>query len=111
MSNRVLATLVILLTWQPALAMDLMDLYREAKANDAKYAAARAQFRVMQEAVPQAKAGLAPRVRLGANDQTFRANVNAGLSSSGTHQSHYNARNGIRARTGQSYKSQPGWPH
>lgn len=40
--------------------MDLMDLYRAAKVHDARHAAARAQFRVMQEAVPQARAGAAP---------------------------------------------------
>ncbi|UCH46887.1 MAG: hypothetical protein JSU95_12365 [Betaproteobacteria bacterium] len=56
-------TLVGLLIWLaigPVSAMDLMDLYQEAKANDARYAAARAQFRAMQELVPQAGAGVAP---------------------------------------------------
>ena len=44
--------------------MDLMDLYREARDNDARYAAAQAQFRVMRERVPQARAGVAPDVNL-----------------------------------------------
>ena len=47
-----------------AAAMDLMDLYREASDHDARYAAARAQFRAAQEAVPQARAGAAREARL-----------------------------------------------
>ena len=50
-------------------AMDLMDLYSEARANDALYAAAQAQFRVMRERVPQARAGVAPDVNL---DGTYK---------------------------------------
>ena len=45
MSNRALVIVLMLLFCRPVLAMDLMDLYREAKANDARYAAAKAQFR------------------------------------------------------------------
>ena len=59
---RTLVALSMLLSAGVTLGMDLMDLYREAKANDARYAAARSQFRAMQERVPQARAGVAPEV-------------------------------------------------
>ena len=64
MMSRTLVILAALLVAAPASAMDLMDLYREASKHDARYAAARAQFRAMQEAVPQARAGVATNIRL-----------------------------------------------
>ena len=42
----------------PALAVDLLDVYRLARQNDTRTAAARADYRAMQERVPQARAGL-----------------------------------------------------
>jgi len=86
---------------QPVMAMDLMDLYREAKANDARFAAARAQFRVIQERVPQAKAGVLPRAGVGVDRQYFRGSADAGLSSSDLQRNYYN---GSRQLQGQ------GWP-
>ena len=44
----------------PALAVDLMDIYGQAQVNDARYAAAKAQYLAQQERVPQARAGLLP---------------------------------------------------
>jgi outer membrane protein len=43
---------------------DLLQIYREALANDAAYAAARYQQQALQERVPQARAGLLPSVGL-----------------------------------------------
>jgi len=43
---------------------DLQEIYREALANDASYAAARYQQQAAQERVPQARAGLLPNVGL-----------------------------------------------
>lgn len=50
----------------PASAQALLQLYRDALANDPTYAAARAQYQANQEAVPQARAGLLPTVGLSA---------------------------------------------
>lgn len=44
----------------PALAMDLLDVYRLARENDPLTAAARAHYRATQERVPQARAGTLP---------------------------------------------------
>ena len=43
---------------------DLLEIYREALANDAAYAAARYQQQAAQELVPQARSGLLPNVGL-----------------------------------------------
>mgnify|MGYP001248362842 CR=1 FL=1 len=51
-----------------ALAADLMQVYRDALANDAKFAAARAQREAGQEKVVQGLAGLLPQI--GANSST-----------------------------------------
>jgi outer membrane protein len=45
-------------------ATDLLEVYRDALSNDAKYAAAKARFNVAQEVIPQARAALAPKVDL-----------------------------------------------
>ncbi len=53
----------------PALAWsaDLLEVYRDALAHDAQFAAARAQFEAGQERVVQARAGLLPSVGASAN--------------------------------------------
>ncbi len=51
----------------PALAEDLMQIYREAVANDPTLASARASWEATQEVVPQARAGLLPSVTLQGN--------------------------------------------
>jgi outer membrane protein len=58
---------------QPARAEDLLEIYREAVANDPTLASARANWEGTQEAVPQARAGLLPSVTLvgNANRQNF----------------------------------------
>jgi len=47
-----------------ASATDLLEVYRDALSNDAKYAAAKARFNAAQEVIPQARAALAPKVDL-----------------------------------------------
>ncbi len=50
-----------------AAATDLMQVYRDALANDARFAAARAELAAGQEKVVQGRAGLLPQIGLGAN--------------------------------------------
>ena len=51
----------------PACAEDLLQIYRDALANDPTLASARANWLATQEAVPQARAGLLPSVTLVGN--------------------------------------------
>ena len=51
----------------PASAEDLLQIYRDALANDPTLASARANWLATQEAVPQARAGLLPSVTLVGN--------------------------------------------
>ena len=53
----------------PLWASDLMQVYREARENDAAYAAARSSMEAGQERLPQARAGLLP--TLGASGNTI----------------------------------------
>src|SRR5204862_6047248 len=52
---------------QSALAEDLLQIYREAVANDPTLASARASWEATREVVPQARAGLLPSVTLQGN--------------------------------------------
>jgi len=58
----------------PVLAEDLVQIYRDALANDPTLAAARSTYAATQEALPQARSGLLPLVNLlgNANYQDFR---------------------------------------
>ncbi|HEX8012236.1 MAG TPA: TolC family outer membrane protein [Casimicrobiaceae bacterium] len=60
-------------TLQPAVAEDLLQIYRDAVANDPTLASARASWEATKEVVPQARAGLLPSVTLvgNANRQNF----------------------------------------
>ncbi|HMV53655.1 MAG TPA: TolC family outer membrane protein [Rhodocyclaceae bacterium] len=51
----------------PASAADLLQMYRDALANDSQFAAARAQLDAGRERIPQGRAGLLPAVGLNAN--------------------------------------------
>ncbi|MBP9228346.1 MAG: TolC family outer membrane protein [Azonexus sp.] len=51
----------------PLRAADLMQIYREAQANDATFAAARSTLEAGRERTPQARAGLLPTLSLSAN--------------------------------------------
>ena len=75
MMLRTLAALAALLGTGSAAAIDLLDLYREARISDARYAAARAHYRAMQERIPQARAGLQPKVKVDARDHRARVGV------------------------------------
>ena len=68
---------------------DLVSVYRLAVGNNAELAAARAQFEAIRETVPQARAGLLPNLRAGAelSDTRTQVDTSAGsrtLSRSGT---------------------------
>lgn len=68
---------------------DLISIYRQAVENNADLAAARAQFEAVRESVPQARAGLLPNLRAGAelSDTRTHVDTSAGsrtLSRSGT---------------------------
>jgi outer membrane protein len=51
----------------PLWAADLMQIYRQARENDAAYAAARATLEAGRERTPQARAGLLPTLSLSGN--------------------------------------------
>src|SRR5687768_6607652 len=51
---------LLLLAADAASAADLLDVYKQARASDATYAAARATWAATQERIPQGRAGLLP---------------------------------------------------
>ena len=53
----------------PLWAADLLQIYRDAQANDALYAAAKANLEAGQEKLPQARAGLLPTLGVTGNTQ------------------------------------------
>ena len=59
-------------------AMDLLEVYQESLANDAVYAAARAQAEAGREGVVQARAGLLPNVGVSGNT-TWNENTFSGV--------------------------------
>lgn len=63
------------LSTAPAPRTDLLSIYRQAVDNNANLAAARAQLEVIREAVPQARAGLLPNLRAGAELSDTRTQV------------------------------------
>ena len=83
--KRILAVCIAGIFSGGALAADLMQVYRDALANDAKFSAARAQFEAGQEKVVQGRAGLLPQIGVSANttytDADVRTRVPPGSSS------------------------------
>lgn len=73
--KRILAVCIAGLFSGGALAADLMQVYRDALANDAKFSAARAQYDAGQEKVVQGRAGLLPQVGMDANSTWNDANL------------------------------------
>lgn len=71
-----------------ALGADLMQVYRDALANDATYAAARAQRDAGQEKLPQARAGLLPNLGFSANTQWNDTKVDQPFSGTSQYNSH-----------------------
>lgn len=74
------------LTWAdtaPSLSprTDLVSVYRQAVENNADLAAARAQFKAIQEVVPQARAGLLPNLSGGAEASNTRTDVDTSMGS------------------------------
>jgi outer membrane protein len=53
---------------QPAIAENLLEIYRMAQANDPTFEAARYGFDAAQQKIPQARAGLFPTIALNGND-------------------------------------------
>ena len=60
---------------------DLISIYRQAVENNADLAAARAQFEAVRESVPQARAGLLPNLRAGAELSDTRTQVDTSAGS------------------------------
>ena len=87
-SSLVLATL---LSAAPAWAADLVQVYREALAYDAQYAAARAAAEAGREKLPQALAGLLPTI--GATGNTFWNDTRYKVALSSERQSYQNKYN------------------
>jgi outer membrane protein len=70
-------------------AIDLLQVYREALANDAQYASARATLAAGQERAPQGRAGLLPTVGLSgnytrSNSETSAASIETSTPTFGT---------------------------
>jgi outer membrane protein len=84
MRNAVIATLITgALLSLDAHAIDLLQVYREALANDAVYASARATLSAGLERITQGRAGLLPTVGVGGNYTRFNGDLSvAGLDSS-----------------------------
>jgi outer membrane protein len=61
--------LALLVGSAPAVAADLMEIYRQALASDPVYSAARASWNAAQEKLPQGLAGLLPQASLSASTQ------------------------------------------
>ncbi|MDK3024930.1 TolC family outer membrane protein [Cupriavidus taiwanensis] len=85
-----LAPLLAVMPMAPASAADLLQVYRDAQANDAQFASARSQLLATREKLPQGRAGLLPQVvgTAGANrtklDQTASLPIGGAPSASGT---------------------------
>ena len=56
-------------------ASDLLDVYRDAHASDAKFASARAQLEASREKAPQARAGLLPNITASASTTYTRTDL------------------------------------
>jgi outer membrane protein len=78
MRNTFVATLITsALLSLDAHAIDLLQVYREALANDAVYASARATLSAGQERITQGRAGLLPTVGLGGSYNRTDADITA----------------------------------
>ena len=66
----------------PLWAADLTQIYREAQANDATYAAARSTLEAGRERTPQARAGLLPTIGISGNTQWNENEISLRRSSS-----------------------------
>ena len=93
----------------PAWSADLLEVYRDALANDSSFAAARAKLQAGQERVVQARAGLLPSVGASANlnwnhvDSSLIGSSNYNSQSYGVQltQPLYRQQNQVQARQGE----------
>jgi len=70
--------LVCLISFAQAQAADLLQIYREAREQDAQYAAARAAYVAAQERLPQGRAGLLPVINFTGTGQNQYIDTNLG---------------------------------
>jgi len=93
MMIRIMLAFVAVLGSGQVLALDLLDIYRSARLNDARYAAAEARYRAAQERVLQARAGLHPKVDFDAVYDSGDLRVHTDSLTVKPGQRHYNAYN------------------
>lgn len=77
-----LVAIVALLAPVPGGAADLLQTYRQAVAEDAEFAAARADYRAAREAKPQARAAVLPQLTLSASREEVEQTDNTDGSTS-----------------------------
>jgi len=80
-----------ILAAQPAWAADLMQVYREAQAYDAQYAAARFAVEAGREKLPQGRAGLLPSIGFGASSTWNDADTTTRGAGAVTRDTRYNS--------------------
>jgi outer membrane protein len=68
-----LSVALALLIAPPIFAADLLDVYREARAQDAQFASAQAAYQAGVEKLPQGRAGLLPLINLGGDVTRVRS--------------------------------------
>jgi hypothetical protein len=92
-----------------AMAVDLMDVYRLARSNDARYAAAQSQFLAMQERVPQARAGVRPRAGIESAYHEVDGEQERVTSYFAARRHHYNTRDYHGSTAGAGSANRPAW--
>lgn len=91
-----------------ARADDLLQVYRDALANDAVFAAARATFNATREKLPQATAGLLPAVNASAFTQWNEADVRLRVANAQTQNRQFNS-NGVTVSLSQPLLRWQNW--
>ena len=74
--KRFLVLVLMLAPGEPAVAADLLSIYREAQVQDAAYAGAKAQYVGAQEKLPQARALQLPSINFSAGTHYNRVDAN-----------------------------------
>ncbi|HRP22932.1 TolC family outer membrane protein [Thauera sp.] len=89
--KKVLAMCIAGLFSSAAAAADLMQVYQDALANDARFSAARAQLEAGQERVVQGRAGLLPQLGVSANTTWNDADIKLRTPQPGTSNASFNS--------------------
>ncbi|MFU2486026.1 TolC family outer membrane protein [Thauera sp. WH-1] len=89
--KKVLAMCIAGLFSSAAAAADLMQVYQDALANDARFSAARAQLEAGQERVVQGRAGLLPQLGVSASTAWNEADIKSRAPQPGTASSSFNS--------------------